>query len=80
MPGDDADFEAYLAARWPTLVRSLVLIGLPPAEAEDVVVTGLARCRTAWRRLQDVDDVDAHRERQAPGDGNDLERVDRDAA
>ncbi|GAA1150083.1 sigma factor-like helix-turn-helix DNA-binding protein [Nocardioides aquiterrae] len=60
MPGDDADFEAYLAARWPSLVRSLVLIGLPPGEAEDVVVTGMARCRTAWRRLHDVDDVDAH--------------------
>ena len=59
MPGDDDDFAAYVAARWPSLVRSLVLIGLPPAQAEDVALTGLARCRTAWRGLQDVDDVDA---------------------
>ena len=27
MPGDDADFAAYLAARWPSLVRTLVLLG-----------------------------------------------------
>lgn len=59
MPGDDDDFAAYVAARWPSLVRSLVLIGLPLAQAEDVALTGLARCRTAWRGLQEVDDVDA---------------------
>jgi hypothetical protein len=60
MPGDDADFAAYLAARWPFLVRSLVLTGLSPAQAEDVALSGLARCRAAWRRMQEVDDVDAH--------------------
>lgn len=59
MPGEDADFAAYVAARWPFLVRSLVLTGLPPAEAEDVAVTGLARCRSGWHGMREVDDVDA---------------------
>jgi hypothetical protein len=57
---DDADFAAYVAARWPFLVRSLVLIGCPRAEAEDVVVTGLARCYPSYDRVRGTDDIDAH--------------------
>lgn len=60
MSGDDADFAAYLAARWPFLVRSLVLIGCPRHEAEDVVQTGLARCYSAWDRVRKADDMDAY--------------------
>jgi RNA polymerase sigma factor (sigma-70 family) len=57
---DDADFDAYLAARWPFVVRSLVLIGCPQQEAEDVARTGLARCYAAWDRVRRADDVDAY--------------------
>ncbi|KAA1415547.1 SigE family RNA polymerase sigma factor [Nocardioides humilatus] len=53
-------FDAYMAARWPTLVRSLILLGCAPAEAEDVVQTGLVRCLTSWERVQRADDVDAY--------------------
>lgn len=60
MPGNDADFAAYMAARWPFLVRSLVLIGCPRQEAEDVAQTGLARCYSAWDRVRRADDVDAY--------------------
>ena len=60
MSGDDADFAAYLAARWPPLVRSVVLLGCSRPEAEDVVTSGLARCYTAWERVRRADDVDAH--------------------
>ena len=60
MPRDDADFAAYLAARWPFLVRSLVLIGCPRDEAEDVVETALARCFTAWGKVRELDDMDAY--------------------
>jgi RNA polymerase sigma-70 factor (sigma-E family) len=60
MPGNDADFAAYMAARWPFLVRSLVLIGCPRHEAEDVVQTGLARCYSAWDRVLEADDMDAY--------------------
>jgi RNA polymerase sigma-70 factor (sigma-E family) len=57
---DDADFAAYMAARWPFLVRSLVLIGCPRHEAEDVAQTGLARCYAVWERVRRADDVDAY--------------------
>ena len=60
MPGNDADFAAYLAARWPFLVRSLVLIGCPRHEAEDLVRAGLARCYSAWGRVAKADDVDVY--------------------
>ena len=60
MPGDDADFAAYMAARWPFLVRSLVLLGCSREEAEDVAQSGLARCYTAWERVRRADDVDAY--------------------
>lgn len=60
MSGDDTDFAAYLAARWPPLVRSVMLLGCPRQEAEDVVRSGLARCYLAWERVRRADDVDAH--------------------
>src|SRR5262245_15624702 len=60
MSGDDADFAAYLAARWPPLVRSVVLLGCSRPEAEVVVTSGLARCYAAWARVRRADDVDAH--------------------
>ncbi|MDI6911121.1 hypothetical protein [Nocardioides sp.] len=56
---NDADFAAYLAARWPFLLRSLLLIGCLPGEAEDVARTGLARCYAAWDEVLQTDDVDA---------------------
>jgi RNA polymerase sigma-70 factor (sigma-E family) len=57
---NDADFAAYMAARWPFLVRSLLLIGCPRHEAEDVAQTGLARCYASWDRVRKADDVDAY--------------------
>src|SRR6478752_7291531 len=57
---DDADFRAYVAARWTPLVRTLVLIGCPRADAEGVAVAGLARCYTSWDRIREEDDLDAH--------------------
>jgi RNA polymerase sigma factor (sigma-70 family) len=58
---NDADFAAYMAARWPFLVRTLVLIGSPRDEAEDIVQTGLARCYASWDRVRKGgDDVDAY--------------------
>lgn len=53
-------FDAYMAARWPTLVRSLILLGCAPHEAEDVAQTGLVRCLSSWDRVRRADDVDAY--------------------
>ena len=56
----DSDFAAYLAARWPALVRTLTLLGLPQHVAEDVARSALAECRASWDRVRRADDVDAH--------------------
>ena len=55
---NDADFAAYLAARWPFVVRTLVLVGCPQGEAEDVARAALARCYEAWDEVLEADDVD----------------------
>ncbi|GAA2144139.1 hypothetical protein GCM10009844_17350 [Nocardioides koreensis] len=54
----DGDFAAYTAARWPAIVRSLVLLGCPQPEAEEVARQGLARCYLAWGRVREADDID----------------------
>ncbi len=60
MTGNDADFAGYVTARWPTLLRTVVLIGCPRSDAEAVVETGLAHCYLAWDRTRHVDDMDVH--------------------
>ncbi|MBA2953166.1 hypothetical protein GON03_02505 [Nocardioides sp. MAH-18] len=60
MASDDADFAAYLAARWSTLVRTLVLLGHDRPGAEASARQGLARCRADWERVRSSEDVDAY--------------------
>jgi len=54
----DSDFAAYLAARWPVLVRMLVLLGARPDEAEDAVGAGLARAYADWALISGGGDPD----------------------
>ena len=54
------DFSEYVTARWPTLVRSAVLLGCTPPEAEDLVQTALERCLVKWNRVRAADDRDAY--------------------
>ncbi|MBZ5734480.1 SigE family RNA polymerase sigma factor [Nocardioides sp. TRM66260-LWL] len=56
----DADFAAYVTARWPRLVRAAVLMGCRGAEAEDVVQSALERCLPRWSRICEADDRDAY--------------------
>jgi DNA-directed RNA polymerase specialized sigma24 family protein len=58
--GVEDEFSEYVAARWPRLVRSAVLLGCSAAEAEDVVQTALTRCLVSWSRVQRADDRDAY--------------------
>ena len=53
-------FSEYVAARWPRLVRSAVLLGCSPTEAEDVVQATLIRCLARWARVTSADDPDAY--------------------
>jgi len=55
---DDGDFTAYAEARWPALVRTLVLLGRPQGEAVEVAERTLARCRLEWRVVGESVDVD----------------------
>lgn len=56
----DDEFSEYVAARWPRLVRSAVLLGCDAAEAEDIAQATLARCLTRWQRVRTADDRDAY--------------------
>lgn len=54
------DFTEYVAAHWPRLVGSAVLLGCAPAEAEDLVQTALERCLVKWGNVMRADDRDAY--------------------
>jgi RNA polymerase sigma-70 factor (sigma-E family) len=56
----DSDFSEYVAARWPGLVRSAVLLGCAHAEAEDLVQTALERCLLKWGKVREAEDRDAY--------------------
>ncbi len=53
-------FEEYVAARWPRLVRSAVLMGADRHAAEDLVQTALAKCFVSWPRVSRAQDPDAY--------------------
>lgn len=54
----EADFAAYLAARWPTIVRTLVFLGNTQPEAESIAKQALAGCYLDWGRVRDSDDIE----------------------
>ncbi|WP_020385983.1 SigE family RNA polymerase sigma factor [Kribbella catacumbae] len=56
----NSDFSEYVAARWPGLVRSAVLLGCTRPEAEDLVQTTLERCLVKWGKVRDADHRDAY--------------------
>lgn len=56
----DSDFASYAAARWSSLVRTLVLLGSPPRVAEEIALDALARCYPQWGRIEESDDIDVH--------------------
>lgn len=58
--GRNAEFTEYVAARWARLVRSAVLLGCTPAEAEDIVQAALTRCLVNWSKVRRADDRDAY--------------------
>lgn len=54
------EFSSYVAARRVRLVRTVVLLGCPPADAEDIVQSALLRCYRSWRRVSRADSPDAY--------------------
>ena len=60
MAGEAADFDTWVAARGPGLLRlAYTLTGNGP-DAEDVVQEALARALPRWSRISRVDNVDAY--------------------
>jgi RNA polymerase sigma-70 factor (sigma-E family) len=56
----DADFSAYVAARWTSLVRMAVFLGCSIEEAQDLTQTALMRCYVAWKRVQRAENPDGY--------------------
>jgi RNA polymerase sigma-70 factor (sigma-E family) len=54
------EFAAYMAARWPALLRTAVLLGCAPHDAEDVAQTALSKCYVSWQKVARADDRDAY--------------------
>lgn len=57
---DAEEFAAYMSARWPALVRTAVLLGCSPHDAEDIAQTALARCYMSWSKVARADDREAY--------------------
>lgn len=57
---DAEEFTEYVGLRWARLVRSAILLGCDPAEAEDVVQTALTRCLLNWSKVRRAEDRDAY--------------------
>jgi RNA polymerase sigma-70 factor (sigma-E family) len=59
----DADFEAWMSARQPALLRTADLLTGDTHSAEDLVQTTLAKLYLAWDRIRDREHVDAYARR-----------------
>jgi DNA-directed RNA polymerase specialized sigma24 family protein len=58
MSRDDHEFAAYLAARWPLLVRTLVLLEVPSHAAHELAADALSRLYPDFARLSREEDVE----------------------
>lgn len=59
--GDAADFEHWVAVRYPALRRTAYLLcGGDPHAADDLTQTTLARLYLAWGKVRDHDRIDAY--------------------
>jgi RNA polymerase sigma-70 factor (sigma-E family) len=57
---DEAQYAAFVAERWPGLVRAAVFLGAAPHEAEDLAQATLLLCFRKWRLVQAAEDRDGY--------------------
>lgn len=59
---DDADerFSAFVAGRWPTLVRAARLLGCSAHEAEDLAQASLVKVYVGWSKVERADNPDSY--------------------
>lgn len=60
MGRDDEEYQAFVVARYGSLVRAAVLLGCPRRDAEDAAQEALIRCYGAWARVSAANDPDAY--------------------
>lgn len=70
----DADFEAYMAARQPSLLRTAYLLTGDQHTAEDLVQTALAKLYLSWDKVQEREHVDGYVRRILVNENNSLWR------
>lgn len=58
--GADAEFQRYMAVRWPVLVRTAYLLTGDRYLAEDLAQSALTKVYASWRHVRRADDVDAY--------------------
>ena len=56
----DAEFEAYMAARQPSLLRTAYLLSGDRHTAEDLVQTALAKLYLSWDKVQQRELLDGY--------------------
>jgi RNA polymerase sigma-70 factor (sigma-E family) len=59
-PDGETDFDGFVAARGPALLRLCVALTGSVPEAEDLLQEALARCYVRWRRVSRVDNVEGY--------------------
>ena len=72
--GKDAEFEAYMAARQPSLLRTAYLLTGDRHAAEDLVQSALAKLYLSWDRVQRRELVDGYVRRIMVNENNSLWR------
>ncbi|GAA2014121.1 SigE family RNA polymerase sigma factor [Nocardioides kribbensis] len=60
MTVSSSDFEEFVEARWPALVRAACLLGCSVPEAEDLVQSTLAKCYVHWGRVSRAGNPDKY--------------------
>ncbi len=56
----DDDFRAFVEGSWARLVRTALLLGSRPGDAEDLAQSALLRAYLAWDRVSRAGNVDAY--------------------
>src|SRR3954469_2785776 len=70
----DTDFEAYLAARQPSLLRTAYLLTGNRHDAEDLVQTAFAKLYLSWDKVRDRGSMDGYVRRILVNEHNSLWR------
>ena len=70
----DAEFEAYMAARQPSLLRTAYLLTGDRHAAEDLVQTALAKLYLSWDKVQKRELIDGYVRRIMVNENNSLWR------